>query len=92
MAKITVPTAEIIDSTARTAVRNAGRTARTILTGGRAAPLARDAGTYERTVTSEARRASVRTLDAAVGRPTGRGVTDAVRLSFYLSVDDDGEE
>ena len=90
MAKITVPTAEIIDSTARNAVRNAGRTARTILTGGRAAPLAKDAGTYERAVVGEARRASARTLDSAVGRPTGKGVTDEMRLAFYLSMADDG--
>lgn len=91
MAKLSIPSATVIDSVAREAHREAGRTARAILTGGRAAPLDPFAGTYTRTLNSEARRASVRTLDNVIGRPTGKGVTDAMRLSFYLSADD-GEE
>lgn len=89
MAKLTIPSNEIIDSTARAAHRSAGRTARAILTGGRAARLDSEAGTYERTLVSEARRASVRTLDGVIGRPTGKGVTDSMRLAFYLACDDE---
>ena len=77
------------NNTALSAARAAGRTARQILTGERAATLPRDAGTYMRTKVNDARRLAVSDLDARIGYDK-RADPDA-RLAFFLAFDSEAD-
>ncbi len=73
----------MVEATATGAKRIAAETAHTLLSGGRVAPLARDAGTHVRDRVREARKLATARLDLVVGYP-GRKASEADRLAWYL--------